>query len=100
MKLRLKADQRARALYLGGVGSGPGFGFGADVHLIWPSAANHRGGCLAVPSSFELDHESERADSLLPIPFVYDKTLLAGSDGRGSSPWVEFSAAEIEVYQL
>ena len=99
VKLRLKADQRAKALYLGGVGSGPGFGFGADLHLIWPSAANHSGGCLAVPSSFELDHETEAAAGLAPIAFAYDKTLLAGNRGEGYDSAL-FAAAEIEVYQL
>jgi len=99
VKLRLKDSQHRSALNLIGAAWGPGFGYGADLRLMWKKAANESDGCCTYPSSFELDEDSERAAGLPPIPFAYDQTLLAGDDGKGK-PWVDFTAAEIEVYQL
>ena len=100
VKLRLKDSQHHFALNLNGAHCGPGFGSGADLRLMRKEANDRGHGCHAYPMSFELDGDLERAVGLPPIPFAYDKALLAGDDGKGSRSWVEFAAAEIEVYQL
>lgn len=109
VKLRLKADHRDKALNLNGDDHGPGFGRGADLCLIRGAAADVSGACDTEPGSFELDREAESAAGLPPIPFAYDKTLLAGvydnSDDDDEAEeeaydYVSFAAAEIEVYQL
>ena len=96
VKLRLADGQHHSALNLTGAAWGPGFG--ADLRLMREKAANESNGCYASPYSFELDEDSERAAGLPPIPFAYDKALLAG-DGSGCFGTF-FAAAEIEVYEL
>ena len=99
VKLRLKDGDCTFALCLHG-GWGPGFGGGADLCLMQQGRpANSNNGCCVYPESFELDHAAESAAGLPPIPFAYDKTLLAGGDGQ-EEEYVEFAAAEVEMYQL
>lgn len=99
VKLRLKDDHRDQALKLCGSSSGPCFGKKDDLCLMRRKAAHEPQGCNTKPASFELDLEAETTAGLPPIPFAYDKTLLAGDDGKGKGH-VCFAAAEIEVYQL
>jgi len=98
VKLRLKEDQRDKALAVNGSGYGPSFGHN-DLWLIFGSSAILPHGCYVQPESFDLDHGAEAAAGLLPIPFEYDEKLLAGDDGADQAH-VYFAAAEIEVYQL
>jgi hypothetical protein len=98
VKLRLKEAQRDKALTAYGSGNGPCFG-NSDLCLMYGKAATDPQGSYGRPDSFELDHETEAAAGLPPIDLAYDKSLLAGDDGKGQAN-VCFAAAEIEVYQL
>ena len=98
VKLRLMDNHRSEAFLLN-EGGGLDFGGGADLCLMQQGRpANSKEGCYVCPDSFELDHAAESAAGLPPIPFDYDKTLLAG-DGQ-EEEYVEFAAAEVEMYQL
>ena len=99
VKLRLKDSHCDEALNLSGSHCGPAFGCDEDLQLMHAEAADEPQGCSTQPSSFEIDHEAERQAGLPPIPFAYDKKLLAGRDGKARG-YVYFAAAEIEVYKL
>lgn len=67
----------------------------ADVGFMWDGkSAEAPDGNWTLPCSFEFDSAADGGK-----PIVYDQNLLAGDDGKGLE-FVDFAAAEIEVWQL
>ena len=113
VKLRLKDSERSRALNIARGPFGPGFGGGADLRLMCGKAAARSRGCYSDPTqpAFELDPDSDvgrgndgdgvsaAAGPPPPVDLAYDKSLLAGDDGKGAA-FCFFAAGEIECWQL